>query len=156
MINREDLIKECKTIEDNARYTSKAHYLMASRNKSLAIWFEIIPAMIAAVSGVLVLSQTIPPILGWITVVSALISAISNILSPHKSHYENLNTAKNFTITKTKAKSLYDSFSTSLDDDQLYNEVKSLSDNYNNLIQHTPPTSEWAYKKAVKLLNSEH
>lgn len=152
----EDLKKECTTIEDNARHTAEAHHILASRSKSLAFWFEVVPAVIASLSGLLVVGQVIPVWWGWITVVSAVITATSSVVGPHKSYYENLNSAKSFTVVKHRARSLHSSFASSYSEQDYLKEVKSLSEYYNQLVLLTPPTQEWAYKKAVKKLSDRN
>jgi hypothetical protein len=152
MNNLENLKNECRTIEDNARHTAEAHHILASRSSTLAFWFEIIPAVAASLSGLLVVGEVIPAWWGWITVVSAVITATSSIVGPHKTYYENLNAAKSFTVIKHKARSLHSSFASTYNEQDYIKEVKSLSDYYNQLILLTPPTQEWAYKKAVKKL----
>lgn len=155
MNNIDNLKNECRTIEDNARHTAEAHHTLASRSKTLAFWFEVTPAVIASLSGLLVVGEVIPNWWGWVTVVAAVISATSSVVSPHKSYYENLNSAKSFTVVKHRARSLRSSFTSSYSEQELFKEVRSLSEYYNQLILLTPPTEEWAYKKAVKKI-SEH
>lgn len=148
----EDLKKECATIEDNARHTAEAHHILANSAKRAAFVLEVIPAIIASLSGLLVVGEVIPAWWGWLTVVSAVVTATSSIISPHKSYYENLNSAKSFTVVKHKARSLRSSFSSFYNEDEFYKEVRALSDYYNQLILLTPPTQEWAYQKARKKL----
>ena len=86
-MNKTEILKnECKTIEDNARHTAEAHYLIAAKSKRTAIILEVIPALIAASSGLLVVGEIIPIWWGWLTVVSASVTATSSIISPHKSY----------------------------------------------------------------------
>ena len=153
MNNIDHLKKECQTIEDNARHTAEAHHILASRSQTMAFWLEVVPAVIASLSGLLVVGQVIPQWWGWVTVVSAVITATSSIVSPHKSYYENLNSAKSFTVIKHRARSLHCSFATFYNENELLKEVKSLSEYYNQLVLLTPPTQEWAYRKAVKKLS---
>lgn len=154
MNNIENLKNECRTIEDNARHTAEAHHILASRSKTQAFWFEVVPAVIASLSGLLVVGEVIPVWWGWVTVVSAVITATSSIVSPHKSYYENLNAAKSFTVVKHRARSLHATFALTMTEQEFIKEVRGLSDYYNQLILLTPPTQEWAYKKAVKKLST--
>lgn len=156
MNNIEILKNECKTIEDNARHTAEAHYLIASKSRRTAFILEVIPALIAAASGLLVVGELIPIWWGWLTVVSAAVTATSSIISPHKSYYENLNAGKSFTVVKNRAKSFHETFSNfHTDEKELIKEVKMLSEYYNQLVLLTPPTQEWAYKKAERKLSGE-
>jgi len=119
----------------------------------MAFIMEVIPALIAALSGFLVVGSIVPPLWGWLTVISAVVTATSSIISPHRSYYENLNAAKSFTVVKNRAKSLALSFANFHTEEELLKEVRSLSDYYNQLVLLTPPTQEWAYKKAEKKLS---
>ncbi len=153
-MNKTEILKnECKTIEDNARHTAEAHYLIAAKSKRTAIILEVIPALIAASSGLLVVGEIIPIWWGWLTVVSASVTATSSIISPHKSYYENLNAGKAFTVVKNRAKSLNETFANLSAEEELCKEVKALSEYYNQLVLLTPPTQEWAYKKAERKLS---
>lgn len=153
MSNIENLKNECQVIEDNARHTAESHHIIASSSKSMAFWLEVFPAIIASLSGLLVVGEAIPAWWGWVTVVSAVITATSSIMGPHKSYYENLNAAKSFTVVKHRARSLHCSFATSFSEQEFLKEVRSLSEYYNQLVLLTPPTEEWAYKKAVKKIS---
>ncbi len=148
----EDLKNECATIEDNARHTAEAHHILASNAKRRALTLEVIPALIASSSGLLVVGQIIPAWWGWLTVVSAVVTATSSIVSPHKSYYENLNSAKSFTVVKHRARSLRSSFASFYNEDEFYKEVRAVSEYYNQLILLTPPTEEWAYLRATEKL----
>lgn len=152
MSNIEKLKKECEKIADNARHTAEAHHILATKSKVMAIWFDIIPAIIASLSGLLVVGEVIPVWWGWLTVVSAVVSATSSIVSPQKSYYENLNSAKSFTVIKHKARALSDAFVAFHSEDEFYKEVCGLSEMYNQLVLLTPPTEERAYQKAVEKL----
>lgn len=151
----DELKKECQSIEDNARHTADTHYILAARSRTLAVAFEVVPAVIAAVSGIFVVGQTIPLWWGWLTVLAAVITATSSIISPHKSYYENLNAGKSFTVIKNRARSLHASFASTYTEDEFVKEVRALSDYYNQLVLLTPPTQEWAYQKAEKKIQKE-
>lgn len=155
MTNTEKLMNECQTIEDNARHTAEAHHILAARSKRIAFWSEVLPAVIATLSGLLIVGEVVPVWWGWLTVVSAVIAATSSVVSPQKSYYENLNSAKSFTVVKHKARSLRSSFASFYSEQELLKEVRTLSENYNQLILLTPPTEEWAYRKAEKKLADE-
>ncbi len=151
----EQLNIECKTIEDNARYTATAHHIVANNSKGLSFWLESAPAVIASISGLLVVGQIVPVWWGWLTLVSSVVTATTSIIGPQKNYYENLNAAKSFTIIKHKARSLRESFSSFLSEDEYIKEVKNLNESYNQLILLTPPTQEKAYKKATKKIKAE-
>lgn len=150
----ENLRDECRTIEDNARHTAEAHHIIASSNKTKAFWLEIIPAVAAALFvSVLVVGDRVPEWVGWVAAVSAIFSATNSVMSPHKSYYENLNAAKSFTVVKNKAHLLASFLAGCYTEKEFCEAVKALSEIYNQLILVTPPTEEWAYKKAKEKLS---
>jgi len=151
----EQLNIECTVIENNARYTATTHHIVATNSKQLSFWLESIPAIIASASGLLVVGGVVPVWWGWLTVVSSVITATTSIIGPQKNYYENLNAAKSFTIVKHKARSLRESFSSFLSEDEYVKDVRNLAESYNQLILLTPPTQEKAYRKASKKIKDE-
>lgn len=154
MDKTEQLKNECHTIEDNARHTADAHYYTASWNKKLAFCFEVVPAVIAALSSLLIVGEIIPAWWGWLTVVSAVTTAVGVVLSPHKTYYEELKAGKNFTTIKNQAKTLCNTYAHHYTIEQFFDAVKTLNDKYDQLVQISPPTEEWAYTKAQEKNNT--
>lgn len=150
MEKTEQLQNECNIIEDNARHTADAHYYAASRSKRLAFWTEVAPATIAAFSSLLVVGEVIPSWWGWLTLVSSVIAAVGVVLSPHKTYYEELKAGKNFTTIKNQAKTLSNTYAHHYTVEQFLDAVKVLNDKYDQLVQISPPTEEWAYAKALE------
>jgi hypothetical protein len=59
-----------------------------------------------------------------------------------------LNAAKNFTALKHKARALKDTFGLDMQDEVFFAAVKSLHDEYINLIKLVSPTDEKSFNKA--------
>ena len=149
-MNKIELLqKECNAIEDNARHTADAHYFSATWNRKLAFWFEMAPASVAAFSSLLVVGGVIPAWWGWLTLVSSVITAVGVVLSPHKTYYEDLKAGKNFTSVKNQAKTLSNTYSHHYTEDKFFEAIRNLNERYDQLVQVSPPTEEWAYKKAL-------
>jgi hypothetical protein len=91
---RKNYTDECDQIKQNCEYTAEAHHIIASRNKTLGIWLQIVPAGVAAISGTLVAGQVVPLWVGWLTTISAVITAVASVLDPNRGYYEHLNAAK--------------------------------------------------------------
>lgn len=144
---REKYLNECKIIKENCEYTAEAHHIIAAHNKKLSIGFQLVPAIIAALSGVLVVGTIIPIWWGWLTVLSAVVAAVASVLDPLKTYYDHLNAAKNFTALKHEARGLRDTFSFSMEDREFFTAVKNLHDKYNDLIKFVPPTDEKSFNK---------
>ena len=100
----------------------------------------MVPASIAALSGILVVGKVVPIWWGWLTVIAAVVSAVGNVLSPTKTYYEHVNAAKNFIAIKHRARALYQTFAASMTDGQYHLAVQFLLQEYTDLIRFAPPT----------------
>lgn len=145
---RENLKNECKIIEENCTYTAEVHYILASDHKCRATGFQVIPAVVAALSSMLVVGEVVSAWWGWLTVISAVVSAVGNVLDPQKGYYDHLNAAKNFTVIKHRARALRETFSEGMNDEKFMVEVKMVHDQYNDLVRFVPPTTQKAFEKA--------
>ena len=143
-------LKECSTIENNCTYTAEAHHIIATDSRCLSTKLQIVPAIIASLSGLLVVGKLVPEWWGWLTVLSATISAVAGVIDPTRTYYEHLNAAKNFTVIKQKAHSLRETFSHDMTDKELNIAVRILHDQYCDLIRCVPPTDDEAFEKARK------
>ncbi len=151
---RDKCTKECDAVEQNCIYTGEAHHIIADKQYWLSIGFQIVPAVIAAVLGVLVGSGTVPFWFVWLSVMSAVIAAVGNVLNPLKSYYDHLYAAKNFTTLKQDARALRDTFSSPMSDSEYIAAAKTLHDRYNDLVRFAPPTEKKAFEEARKRVQS--
>ncbi|MFA6536584.1 MAG: SLATT domain-containing protein [Candidatus Paceibacterota bacterium] len=151
---KDKYIKECEAIKQNCTYTGEAHHIIADKQKRLAGYFQIIPAVVAAVLGVLVGSGSVPSWFIWLSVISAVVAAVGNVLNPLKDYYDNLNAAKNFVTLKQDARSLEETFSAAMSDAEFATATKSLHDRYNDLVRFAPPTDKKSFEEAQKRVKS--
>lgn len=147
-MKREKFIGECKQIKQNCEYSAETHHILANRSKLLSIWFQLIPAIIAALSGILVAGQLIPFWWAWLTTISAVVTALGSILNPLKDYYDHLNAAKNFTVIKHDARALYETFESDLSDKDFAVATKLIHDRYNDLVRFVPATNKSAFEEA--------
>ena len=156
---KKTLIDECKTIENNCKYTAEAHHILAAKNEKLSFLFQVVPAVMAAVTGGLALEgfEGIRGFLGLLSVTSACVAAVGGVLDPKKGYYDHLHAAKNFTVLKQDARALRETFSRGMNETELKSEVKSLHDRYTNLVSVTPPTDEESFIKAqIRIRSGVH
>lgn len=146
--------EECGKIEENCTYTAEAHHTIALHNKSLTTYFQIVPAVTAAILGVLVGGNIIPDWYIWLSVVAAVISAVGNVLNPMKEYYDHLNAAKNFTTMKRDANALCHTFVNRMTDEEFAIAVESLHSRYNDLVRFAPPTDNDSFEKARRRVQS--
>jgi hypothetical protein len=142
---REEYKKECSAIQEFCTYNAETHHIIAGKNKNLSIRFQVIPAIIAALSGLLVAGNIVPNWFVWLSVLSAVITAVASILNPMKEYFDHLNAAKNFTALKHEARSLCNTFGINMSDEIFYDAVKHLHSRYNDLIKFVPPTDQKSF-----------
>jgi hypothetical protein len=147
-MKRNQLISECKQIKQNCEYTAEAHHIIAGSCKRMATLFQLIPAIVAALSGLLVAGQVIPVWWAWLTTLSAVVAAVGSTLNPLKDYYDHLNAAKNFTIIKHDARALHETFESGMSDSEFSISVKNLHDRYNDLLKFVPATNDNAFEAA--------
>lgn len=143
----ENLINECKRIEEDSTYTAETHYLIANSLSKKSFWFKFIPVIITGISALALLLGS-PDWVSWITLVSSIIAITNTILEPESKAREHEFAAKSFTVLKHEVRSLYESFKDFIDEKDFYHEVKRLREKYNWLVQTTPPTDEKNFEKA--------
>ena len=137
----QNLIRECKQIEEDSLYNAEVHYLIGHKLKGKAISFKFIPALIAVISAFLLLGGA-PNWLNWITLFGALVTIISLLLEPEKEANNHFLAAQNFTVLKHEARSLYETFKDFIEEKDFYYEEKRLREKYNLFAKLTPPTDD--------------
>lgn len=141
---------ECKVIEEHCTYSSETHHIIANKQKRTAYSLQILPAVIAAITGSFALADIYPTLFGFLSVISASASAIANILNPFKSYQDNLSAAKSFTVLKHRARALRMTFSSRLNEVEFADKVEGLHQKYNDLVSITPITDKKSFDEARK------
>ena len=139
---------ELKKVYDNCLYTAESHHIIAHRYQRLQRWLQIIPAIVAALSGTLSAASVADPFTTYLSAISAIVTAIMTVVDPAKRHELHMGTAKSFTVLKQDADSLLLTFGPLMPQSELGAAVKSLHDRYNDLVLAAPPTDEKAFTKA--------
>jgi hypothetical protein len=147
---RKKYLEECEIIRQNCEYTAEAHHIIAEKNKRMQVGFQLVPAISASLSSLLVVGTTVPEWVGWIAVISAVVTAVASVLNPLKDYYDHLNAAKNFTALKHDARNFKNVSSSKMNDNNLVLGVENLHQRYNDLIKFVPPTDDKSFEKAVK------
>ena len=154
--NNEHLITECKQIEDDCKYTAEAHHTIASGNEKMGLGLKIIPAGVAAGSGVALLSGY-PSWVAWLAIISGVVFAMTTIMGPDKRANDHTKAAKDYTVLKHDARALYQTFSHEMSQSEFYLSVRLLRERYNNLVSQTPKTTDKAFEKArLKVKSDRH
>ncbi len=151
---KEKYIDECKQIQQNCTYTAETHFQIALWNRSLAYAFQIIPAIIAAVTSSLVAADLKPASWLWVTVIASVVSAVATVLDPNKRYQDHLNAGKFFAVLKHDARFLHEAKSRKMSDDAFTTEVEHLHEKYNELVKMTPPTDGKFFERARKVIGA--
>ena len=152
---KEKYIDECKQIKQNCEYTAETHHWIAGWNRLLAYVFQIVPAVIAAVTATLVAANVQPPSWLWVTVVSAVVVAIASVLDPNKQYQDHLSAAKAFTTLKHDARFLHEAKSHTMTDEAFCQAVENLHEKYNEIVRISPPTNKRFFEIARAVIQSD-
>jgi hypothetical protein len=159
---REKYEAECSAIEQYCVYTAETHHIIATKKKRLGNFFQVTPAVIAAVLGAVAgadmlapaASSLVTPTMQWLSVVAAAVAAVSSVLNPFAEYADHLNAAKGFTILKQDARSLRSTFSESMTDDTFAASVKALHERYADLVRSSPETDKGSFDEARKTIKA--
>lgn len=151
--NNDNLINECRRIEDDCLYTAEAHYIIAAGAGRVGFWVKLIPAGAAAVSGVALLSGA-PNWVAWFSVIAGAAFALQAIMNPDKKNEEHSQAGKRYTALKHESRSLYQTFYKEMDRKSFSNMVKILRERYNMIAKMTPQTTVKAFEKGRKRIKT--
>src|SRR5438132_180780 len=101
---KEKYIEECKIIQQNCTYSAETHHLMAVHQRKLALWFQLVPTVLAATTSSLTAAGVPGNVLPIITLLSAVAAAVTAVVNPNKQYEEHLSAAKGFTVIKHDAR----------------------------------------------------
>lgn len=151
--SNEHLIKECMRIEEDSLYTAEAHYMLASEAKRTSFWVKFLPAVVAAVSGILVL-RGYPDWLAWLAIISGAAFGLQAVLDPDRKANDYSIAGKEYTALKHEARALYQTFSHEMDHNAFALAVRILREKYNALVRHTPQTTIKAFEEGRKRIKA--
>lgn len=151
--NTEHLVQECKRIEGDCTYTAEAHHIIAHNTGKVSFWLKLIPAVAAAISGILILNGA-PSWVAWVSIISGVAFALQSVLDPDKKYHDHSQAAKNYTALKHDSRALCETFSKEMEHSYFVQSVKLLRERYNNLVKFTPPTTEEAFEQGRKRVQS--
>lgn len=151
--DREHLIRECKRIEDDSKYTAEAHYQIASSAKWKIFVIKLIPALLSAASGIgiVVLGYDW---LAWLAVISSAVFAVQTVIDFDRECTDHTNAGKYYTTLKHEARSLHETFHHELDKGTFAALVSILRERYNNISEMTPKTTDKAFEKGDEKIKS--
>lgn len=149
----EHLITECKWIEEDCMYNAETHHQIAASAKKTAFCIKFIPAVLAALSGILILSG-VSIIVAWLSVLSGFILAIASVLDPDRNKNDHIKTAKDYTVLKHDSRALYQTFAQEMGSSEFYISTRLLRERYNNVVNNCPETDDKAFEKTRKKIKA--
>jgi hypothetical protein len=152
-IRIENLVAECKQIQEDSTYTAETHHIMEKRLTKKVFWYKFVPPAIT-VSSAFALIVGMPNWVSWITIFSGIISVLNILLEPEKKSKDHLFAAKNFAVLKHEARSLHEAFKDFMTDEEFYHNVRKLREKYNLLVQYSPSTEKEAFEEASRRIKA--
>src|SRR5262249_36546105 len=145
---------ECTTVEENSTYNAETHHLLAARYSKQYTFFQLVPAIITAVSGALSLANILPTVFTLITALSAVATAVGTVLNPLEKYYSHLKPVRSYTALKHDARALREVWGKNQSDQEVSYQVKAIHDRYNELVRSTPITDKDAFKEAQERIKA--
>ncbi len=145
--NSEYLIAECRRIEEDCMYDAETHHQIVASAKKIAFCIKFIPAVIAALSGILILAG-VSIVVAWLSVLSGFILAIAAVLDPDRKKNDHIKNAKDYTVLKHDSRALYQAFAKEMSSSEFYISTRLLRERYNNVVYNSPETEDKAFEKA--------
>ena len=147
--NNDNLINECRRIEEDCLYTAEAHYIIADNAGRMSFWVKLIPALAAAASGAALLAGA-PNWVAWFSVIAGVAFALQSIMNPDKKQEEHTLAGKGYTTLKHESRSLYQTFYKEMDRNSFSTWVRILRERYNMIAKMTPQTTNKAFEEGRK------
>lgn len=127
---------------------------MAKRFSAWYTFVQLVPAVVSALAGTLVVGQIVPSWVGVLSLIAAIVTAIGTVKNPQAEYFSHLNAAKAFTVLKHEARALHEVFAPITTEAEMAVRVKALQDRYNEHVRVVPPTEDWAFEKARKRIKA--
>lgn len=147
MDQKQHLLDELATIEENALYTSQAHFVLAARKNQQVRTVLLVGSSVSAISGILVAFGCSPK-LGAIPVICGLVTGVMTAFGVEKEANHIANAANSLTSLRQEARALRETFSIPLSPEELTIEVRRVSERYQTLIQALPQTDTASFEEA--------
>jgi hypothetical protein len=151
--SNENLIIECKQIEDDCKYSAEAHHQIADSAEKISFCIKFIPAVIASISGILILVG-VSIVVAWLSVLSGFVLAIASVLDPDRKKNDHIKAAKDYTVLKHDSRALYQAFASEMSPSEFYIATRLLREKYNNTVYNSPKTTDEAFEKARRKIKA--
>lgn len=149
MENTEQLKAEALRIEEDATYSSKAHYETARSWGQIYLWLGIPTAIIAGVSGVSVFEEQ-KLLAGVTAIIAAALASISTFLNPSEKAQAHYTAGYKFTALKNNTRIFREIELLDGTNQDLKKDLLKLSSVRNSINEVSPQIPRWAFQKARK------
>jgi uncharacterized membrane protein YhdT len=148
------LLAECQRIEEFAQVNAGTHFILAERAGMWARLLGVIPVAIGGVLAAFVLSD--PSTLTkdtakWFAmaaIIAGVLSSILAYLNPGKSQTDHSLAGSRYKTLENEARRGHEVFAHEEGREAFALRVRELSRRYDELGESSPPTSDWAYRRA--------
>ncbi|MFC1834120.1 SLATT domain-containing protein [Thermodesulfobacteriota bacterium] len=148
-----NLVDECRRLEEDSMYNAESHYMVAASAGFRGQLLKFVMAAASAISGVLVLAGAASWV-AWFSILSGLALALTTVLNIDRKRADHSSAAKEFTVLKHDARSLYQTFAPEMKRQEFSRAVRRLRDKYNDLVLHCPQTTKKAFQEAQRKIKT--
>jgi hypothetical protein len=144
---RQLLLDELRTTEENALYTSQAHFVLASRMSWKVRAVIVAASVISAIAGLLV-AVGCPTWIGAFATVAGCMTAVISAFDVSRGAAAHESAAKLLTFVRQEARGLRETHASGMETAALATEVRRIADKYNTLNLGFPATTNSAFEAA--------
>ena len=152
------IIEEAKRIEHDTLYSAKGHYEASQYWTKFHLIIGIPTAVLSALAGASALAQfdNHSIIAGFLAIAVAAFTAVVTFLNPNEKATSHQNVGNKYNALRNKVHVFCNIDASVEDSDQeLIQQLKELARQRDELNQDSPPISNWAYKKAQKVMKDK-
>jgi len=147
--NIEQLKSEALRIEEDATYSSKAHYESARRWGQIYLWLGIPTAIIAGISGVSAFEEY-KLLAGVTAIIAAALASISTFLNPSEKAQTHYTAGFKYTALKNNTRIFREIELSDDANNNLKEDLLKLAAERNSINEISPQIPRWAFEKARK------
>lgn len=149
-MNIDEIIKESKRIEEDAKHSSKGHFNAAKRWNYYHYSMGIAATIFAAIAGASALSDFDNGIIiaGVSSIIATILSALATFVNPNEKSDLHHKAGTDFSALKNAARIFYNIEVSDLNNEQAFKSIKSLANRRDELNRKSPQIPPHAFKSA--------
>jgi hypothetical protein len=145
---RDAILKEASRVEEDALYSSKAHYNASGRWSRVHFWMGLAAALLSAIAGVSALKQH-PELGGVLALLVAVLSGIATFINAERRSSAHHVAAASYQELRNQARIFREVTAEGTSEEvALARGLRQLTDRRDGLNRGSPQIPTWAFKKA--------